>query len=53
MDATTFAYTISTDIVEGTYYDVAVQAGNEVGLNELSDSVRIVAAVAPDAPQGL
>lgn len=45
-DALTFDYTI-TELSEGVYYDVVVQAKNVVGNGLSSHATRIVAAVAP------
>ena len=52
-DSSVFSFVITAGIIEGEYYDVAVQAKNEVGINTRSPSVRIVAAIPPDAPLGL
>lgn len=52
VDWSTFDYII-TGLTEGVYYDIAIQARNEVGDGLMSDSTRIVAAVAPDPPSNL
>jgi hypothetical protein len=44
---------VITGLTDGVYYDVAVQARNVVGDSLISDSVRIVAANAPEAPSVL
>ena len=52
MSSDTFQRTI-TGVSEGLFYDIIVLATNEVGDSALSPAVKVVAAVAPDAPTGL
>jgi hypothetical protein len=41
---------VESGIISGTFYNIKVQAFNEVGGSAFSEVLTIVAAVAPNAP---